>query len=64
MTPVGKIETIVELYRCGYLCKCDKHDEIWDDNEYCYRREIRHESTCDARVKAMLMLQEEKDLNG
>lgn len=62
MTRSGKVELLMELYRNGFLCKCSKHDEIWDEQEYTYLKEIRHEFTCDARIKVMALLQE--DISG
>lgn len=60
-SPAYRLHLVIELFTNGFLCACNTHDEIWDEDEFVYRKEIRHKPTCDGRVKAMALLSEDKN---
>lgn len=60
-SPAGKLDILLDLLQNGFLCTCNEVDETWDEYDCVYKKEIRHKKTCDARVKAMALLQEENN---
>lgn len=64
MTPAGKLQQLIDLYECGYLCKCARYEyrEI-DDAKYgtVHIKELQHKSDCQGRAEMLKLLNAKED---
>lgn len=61
ISPAGKLDMVISLYSDGFLCKCDKYDEVIEEGAHgqVYRKELRHKRNCEGRIKAQELLNDE-----
>lgn len=59
MNPAAKIETLINIYDSGLLCKCCEYDIVHIEDTV--KLELRHSTNCEGRVKLQEIMFSEKN---